>query len=189
MSRTFKDRPYWVRIADPKEDRSIFHSHWHFGRTLRRKIRVRDENKQPVFKEEIITTFKTVYEYSSWAGCTVPRYEEYKVIRRTPVYKIVEIGEELDCCVVESSNIPQLSERVGYRHSRPDAYTCTWSLDEYARNRPGSRERKAWHAEKRAKERQPLMKALKAYNFGEDIDGYDDENLNTRVSRHNGWWN
>jgi hypothetical protein len=34
MSRTYKDRPYWVRANDKKEIREAYHDHLRFGKTF-----------------------------------------------------------------------------------------------------------------------------------------------------------
>lgn len=36
MSRTDKDRPYWVRVLDPEEDRRIYHNHRNLGKVVLR---------------------------------------------------------------------------------------------------------------------------------------------------------
>lgn len=58
MSRTFKDRPYWVKTNDPKNLEVItYHHHTRFGRKLEKSFPVKDENGERVTKEVEFTTY------------------------------------------------------------------------------------------------------------------------------------
>lgn len=64
MSRTFKDRPYWVKTNDPKNLEVItYHHHVHFGRPLWKTVPVRDAEGNLVTTEETVKHYHTGEPY------------------------------------------------------------------------------------------------------------------------------
>lgn len=188
MSRTDKDRPYWVRIADPEEDRRISHTrHWHLGTPIYISLKVRDEDGYPIYDEETYKYSAPIYGMNVWGYLSIIRYEE----RTKTVTKVCKerklIGHVPDHCIVDMRNTPDRRNHYTYRGK--EDYTCGYQLEFHNRNRPyKKRERKHWHASKREGERTPLVNARKEYNSGENLDDYDHEALNTRTTFYEGWW-
>jgi hypothetical protein len=186
MSRTDKDRPYWVRIADPKEDRRIHHNHYWFGAPIRRRVHKVDENGDPIYTEGEHTYRVAPYIDRDEEGNEQLRWYVTKRYR-IPVYEYVIIGYRPLACTINYTN---RASRRDWVHFGPyeEQYTCGYVLNDYARNRPRKNERKEYHKSAKARQVRPLRNIIKQYNAGEDVDGYDHPELNTRVRRHKGWW-
>lgn len=76
MSRTDKDRPLWVKRNDPTLLRYTDHDHLRIGKTLYKKVYVRDANGNYV-TEEVINTRKVFRE---GAAKKAGFYDDYNMI-------------------------------------------------------------------------------------------------------------
>jgi hypothetical protein len=147
MSRTFKDRPYWVKVNDPKKfTLEAYHDHVELGKPIYRHFPVLDENGEPVTKEVIV-------EYSFFPGAR-RKFIERQYDRRLIGYNVSE-------CEV---NRPETRE--DYRH-------CGHVLEYYNYDSPQRYGKKIKHTASRARERQTLNRVPR--NFSED--GYEGEDL------------
>lgn len=207
MSRTDKDKPYWVRANDARGtiQSDIWHRHDKAGKELRITARAKDENGRPLtrevsFQKPVRTVtlrkgethyFEKVTEYIGFlfeheheivdTGETVR-----EVVRKQPVYEAVSIGFYPTEC---DAHLP--NKHGGWQLR--DLGLCVAGLqywaDGYSHNRPRKFERQNHQAAARRQERDVLKGAANAYNSG-DSDLWEDdwEEANTRQHRHNGWW-
>jgi len=208
MSRTDKDKPYWVRANDARGtiQSDIWHRHDKAGRELRITARAKDENGRPLTRD--VVTEKRVWAIKLRGEGTL-YYEklsdsdnilvnrQYDItyfgqvtrefVRKQPVYETISVGFYPTEC---DAHLPQ---KHGGGYNRRDLYLCCPGLqywaNGYSYNRPRKFERQNHQASARRQERDVLKDAVNVYNSG-DSDLWEDEweAANTRQHRHNGYW-
>jgi len=216
MSRTTKDRPYWVRANDPSESRNADHNHVHLGEPhyINRPVldefgdRIYDTVPQFVLAEEFKSSDYGFGFYTSYYLRNKTDAEREKILRlarlalsagkpKTPIHVgysgVLRTVRELayvipDHCTIDEPH----DDKFGYSRSGYSPQPCSYNLAHhvysYYYNRPMVDEKRQYHATQRSRERAPLRAAVKYYNSGEDLDGYDHADLHGREHRHNGWW-
>lgn len=204
MSRTDKDRPYWVRSVDPTENRSAYHYHTQFGKEVYRTYRVYDEKGEPVWEEREYTRYVpnpawydsphyTVGAKSEQKSVWIPRTIPVKETRLMPKYERVLIGHYATYCSFPSADKAQYKRgRWGDTLLQGETNvfaTCDYYLNEYQRyNRPEAWGKQNYNSTQRAKRQQALHRAVKYYNSDYEDEYYDDDELLGRERRHYGWW-
>lgn len=190
MSHTDKDRPYWVRICDPHENRDFDHSHyfsryWGFGKPVYKQVAAKDENGNKLYETRTNSYYvylapgETKYGVTNPYPVTAPFLVTRDWTYPVKVQKLV--GFVPDHCVVYEN--PNHSD---YRD--PTVHTCSHDLLLTKRNRPEKVYRRFYHKSARNRERADLIVARKMFNGGDNVDGYDTEGLNARRTFHKDWW-
>lgn len=213
MSRTLKDRPYWVKVNDKSLSRTPRHNHEDAGQTLYRNIPVKDEKGNKVMETFMAYGFLGYQSYNIWERRykLYPTWEEfiaatpdnsifferryyaqYGDVERTRVkYETVEIGHRPTECTI-GDYIPRTN---GYFDN--DAISlCDHRIEGwaggyyYCDHFPNKDERKDYHRAARSNERDAMRKLTKAANAGYDYEDEDfcEDVFNTRKRRHRGWW-
>lgn len=208
MSRTDKDRPYWVRCNDPKQEgRNVVHNHELFGRPIYHSRVKKDANGEVVTETRPVwVPGRKIYHYAdghvqevkeTWyakpafydaAELLHVIYEPSgHVYREFPTYERVEVGHYPVTCTADRPRVP-------YRRNldKIDDATCWVELEHYVvkpwRHRPTKKAKRAYHSGARANERDNSRLLAKTYNAGEDVEEFDWENGILRQQRHVGWW-
>lgn len=214
MSRTLKDRPYWVKVNDKSLSRTPSHDHENAGQPLYRYLPVKDENGNEVMEtvtiEHAFLGYRTynIFErrykvYPTWAEF-LAEVPENRILFESRYY--AHYGQK------EVSRVKRENVLIGYRPTectiddfvpRTNHYfdNDTISLCEhrvegwaggyyYCDHFPTQDERKDYHRAARSNERDALRKLTKAANAGYDYDGEDlyEDVFNARTRRHRGWW-
>ncbi len=206
MSRTDKDRPYWVKLND--EGTLVNHNHQHFGRSWYVYRPVRDERGNRVYED--VPVYRTAYEVvHGWDftgvrgtyGMPAKAVNEAKLLlsagrpdepvlidtKRRVKFRRVQVHETYNHCTAgqrlankyDAWVLPCTPE-LPAGNSRK-MYTCGLSKARkgYSDMRNG--------ASRRA-ERDMLRSAARGWNCGEDLDNFDSlENL-TAQHRHSMAW-
>lgn len=202
MSRTFKDRPYWVRANDPMElGRRIKHDHARAGNPIYEWRTVLDEAGEPILEEhESEVTAFWVLVFPSGSRMRVDTYREtwtysntvmrYQVMKTKKFYSYKEeqvlVGYRPSECTEEISltNEPWMASKFTHLCTPEIGYGYRWS-----RNRPRKAEKQAYHASARTQEKEALRAALRASQDDlNDMWGDEFEKARTRQQRHNGRW-
>lgn len=215
MSRTRKDRPEWVRHNDVTEKgRYISHDHINAGKSITKRVRVRDENGNKAFTTttsevfvgytaelksgetvEIHTRSPFVYGNDFAMGHPYHYSNVYRYTRRyetrtykSATYEYVETGFLPEECTADTPITRET--QYGYHRNilcHPDiAY---YAHNPYYHNRPEKDERQVYHSAARTKELTVLRKAALLYNGGEeDLWSDDIEDARTRTHHRTGWW-
>lgn len=170
MSRTLKDRPYWVRVNDPRSSRYASHDH---RVTCREQI-----GEEPVYRER---PDKDGYHW----------HKELSYLR--PLYRLW--SETIPCTLDEPEKPPttwrwhgprtmtdeQFNERVRSRKN------CNYHLTFDGDYRSGKDFKRLTHGAERSKIRQQLQTAMTTHNCWwadwEDVDIHNDSKYASR-----GWW-
>jgi hypothetical protein len=174
MSRTKKDRPDWVISNDKTFDRrQEKHNHTRFGVEIwRTRFMFDDEGNQI---RETYTEVDDMWDerFHDWVKIeTVHHFyprERY----------LADVTAE-ECTINEP-----LTDNYRWFYDRKP---CTHVIYYTKKNRPRSDEKKTFHSQKRSAERTPLHVAAKLYNSHENIEGYDNPELNNRINMHHGYW-
>lgn len=146
MSRTFKDRPYWVKVNDPRNIETIeYHHHTNFGQARKKSVAVKEADGRKKTEESF---------YTAASG---------EVFSRTvTVYETKLIGyTSTECDVHEPETGAHYSE---------DLTTCGRYLRYFNYSKPFSYGKKEKHHASRAKERELLTLITKT----EEVDGEDE---------------
>lgn len=175
MSRTFKDRPFWVRSNDVTETRYEHHNHGQFGEENLIRCPVKDENGDPVYE---LKTVPRGY-YNENGSYVYSEYSWYALVTEVTVASVTK-----DYCTINEAG-PSIHS---YR-ARTDVNACSYILFENKFNRPLKKEKKIYHGAAKAAERAFLVKAAKLYNNGWDAEEFETETMTTRTNMHRGWWN
>jgi hypothetical protein len=182
MSRTRKDRPYWVTLNDPKTaDRVEDHDHTKFGKEVTRTRYVKDEKGEQVY--EIIK-----FPDDGWvtklnaAGIYVYVFGELNWKRA--VRETVVVGHMAEHCTIE---VPEARAHDS-RDLLPCGFRIRWGYWKVS-NRPRKKDRKAYHATYKTLERDALVNSRNRYNAGYDLDDWDEHEVySTRTTNHRDWW-
>ena len=203
MSRTFKDRPYMVRLNDvTTEGRYIDHQHAHAGEPVTRYVNALDEFGEPAFRETeyIQATGYTVVDdegnrffvkdHDEASRYSIRVIHQKKCISYSPIHEFVIVGYRPTEC---TADLPVKSMHDVWGRSST-THLCAPHLSYkgywYGRNRPQTDAKRAYHASARHAEKQALKRAQKAYNYNDDdLLGEELEKSFTRQQRHIGWWN
>lgn len=211
MSRTLKDRPYWVKVNDKNLARTPLHNHEDAGKPVYRNVTVKDDKGKPV---------RETYTYTGLLGYRIwKRYEGYKLYSTwaelladsdervfLPPYYYELRGEK------EGTRVKREVTLVGHRPTectindivpRPNHYwdndtviLCDHRIEGwsggyyYCDHYPNKAERKNYHHASRTNEKNALRKLTKAVYAEDDYadaDFYEDV-MNKRKTRHHGWW-
>jgi hypothetical protein len=178
MSRTKKDRPYWVRANDKTEAREESHNHLNLGKARYKRIPVLDENDEPIM-EERITTYNAFREHKAWReGVTYEEaiadmdkwgwlWKEQEIARYTTV-KTVQV---VDYVIADHCTINEPCVRSGghYNFQVP----CSHHLAHQKWYPVHKNERKAYNNKQRTYSRNTLKNVIKEINsegdFFEDL--------------------
>lgn len=209
MSRTDKDRPYWVRCNDATEGRHVVHHHEWAGRPIFASRLKRDENGKVVTeKRSVWIAGHKIYHYADGHVQTVPQnwygrkqyafYDKAELLhiiiepshyenREFPTYELVEVGRYPDECTIDRPREAWSREL----HKLNDA-TCWVELETYVvkpwRHRPAKKDKHIYHSGARASELANNRNVAKTYNAGGDVEEFDWEDYIPRQQRHIGWW-
>jgi hypothetical protein len=198
MSRTYKDRPTWVRARDPKELSSEDHDHYLFGRPIRAHRIVRDEDGEIVYKSVNLHSYvrRAVETHiTDDEGNILRTLISYKYVfeeeeRNVKQYEIVVIGYYADYCVLPRKGY--YSWRSPIEEDNTVFAPCHVWLRTWKYNRPTPFEKKNYHSSQRKTKKLALNRAKKYYNTVGAIDPLDDDyyddDLNGRNRFHYGWW-
>jgi hypothetical protein len=180
MSRTDKDRPYWVKQNDETLLRYIDHDHLNLGRTYYRDRIVRDENGKPVtrtvMRERRIFSWERYFSNRN-GGYTVETYEAIEVVRER-----VENFTYADHCTGDFR-----TQHGRYnQHATPEP-PCTPQLtlgSWYGYDKAPKSVKRGFNRTIRVAERAALREYAKGVNSNEDWDGLDDSDVELRVNAH-----
>lgn len=182
MSRTRKDRPYWVTINDPKTpDRVEDHDHTKFGNLVTRTRYIKDENGKQVYKT-VSSHGKIWYQKLNDAGIYVYAFG----IRTDQVraWETIVVGNMAEHCTIDVSE----ARAHDSRDLLPCGHRIRWGYWK-GDNRPSKKDRKPYHATYKTLERDALINSRNRYNAGYDLDDWDDyEVYATRTTNHRDWW-
>lgn len=178
MSRTYKDRPHWVRSKDPRESRIFEHWHYDLGKEVIRYKPILDEAGNAMY-ETITRKFRAFRD-----GQFIDAEELIEVV----ACERIIIGVRPDTCCPEPHSDSDYSKNNKDRWNRdPDNYTCHYQLKLTCGYRPSKRQKNLYQRGHRKNENNKIREFVKLENSL-----YDDENFNyeidTRLHRHNGWW-
>lgn len=171
MSRTFKDRPYWVRANDPMEPRIAHHDHTALGTPIYKYENILDSQGNQI-TEEIELLYWTFDENSE----IVQRYRKYSLFKK----KKTIVGYFADDC--------SLYEKKQSKFDKSPCY-MDLSYQTHSYDRPeDSQARRRYHSSKRIQEHETLRYAKKLYNSDGDIDFFTDESIELRKNFHRDYW-
>lgn len=197
MSRTDKDRPYWVKRNDPTLLRYIDHDHLHFGEERYINVPVRDENNE-VIMEEVTKTRRTfryyaaaknnVSESEAYFGNINGKYdylwaeEEYSAL--VPKTKRILAYKVADHCT-ENEPVASNSVELGVKVIAP----CDpWLLIDKSYSNVNKARRQEFHNMERRSSRDHLTKYVKEVNtYGYDED-FNDDDTPFLPNRPRAWW-
>lgn len=214
MSRTLKDRPYWVKVNDKSLSRTPCHDHENAGQPIYRYLPVKDENGNTVMEtvtiENAFLGYRTynIYErrfkiYPTWAEfvAEVPDnrilfesryYARYgsKEVTRVKNASVI-IGYRPTVCTIDDS-VP----RANNYYDNDTIILCDHRLEGwaggyyYCDHFPNKDERRQYHSAARSNERDAMRKLTKAANAGYDYEDEDfcEDVFFARTRRHRGYW-
>lgn len=166
MSRTRKDRPYWVLKQDPKMDRYATHNHLVVLQEL--------IGEEPVYRN--------VPDKHGWGWHEEVWYTR-KLYRRTPV--------PVDCTL----DIPEGPSHTWRRRARTneerlDQKNCHWWLDYYPNVRSDKYYKQLTNGAVRSKVRQKLHEAVRDHGTNWNEDDWLDVDIFVDTKQvGNNWWN
>ena len=212
MSRTEKDRPYWVKRNDKSIPRVEHHNHHEAGQPIHRYLPVTDENGNPVMEtyETYGLTGYSMYniwehrfkEYDTFeelqadnpgeVRCSKEFYQRWGMKEKTRVKRErTVVGYRPAECTIDEW-VPR-GNYYSYAHGNAETHLChhelaKWNGGSWYDNRPQTDERKAYHRSARSNENIALRQLAKDANNGYyDEDGYEDV-FELRTQNHRGWW-
>lgn len=206
MSRTYKDRPKWVKDNDKKGNLKVNHLHHLAGEEIHEWLPVSDENGNQIMETvelppvrvvrvwftdhttkdfttteylKLLTTGEiTGYDFRNTKHISIPK------TRERPLFKKTVVGyRPLNCTATQNRKRP-------VRYLSDDAEElCFTSSETYRRAvRPMHKHlRTTYHASERATERNMLHRMTKDSST-EDLLEDKYEKVNTRQQRHVGYW-
>lgn len=213
MSRTLKDRPYWVKTNDKNLDRVEYHNHEEAGKAIKVMKPVTDENGEFVWetiRREVLLGYRFYRPYegyimfatrheaqayiqsSSTAFLDARYYAVYgeKDIRRVK-NELVIIGYRPDECTIDK---PRNCE-ASWKLRNTTEYLCWKDVETRdggcpcCHHRPMKSVRKRYHAGARQTETSALRNIVKLANDGFDFDDDNYENaVLTRQKQHSRSW-
>lgn len=211
MSRTLKDRPYWVKLNDTSLPLTAYHEHDKAGEAVSRYLPVKDENGNPVMEKFMSHGFLGYRFYNYYEGSKLyPTWEElvaanlatlihfprryyaaYGDVEKTRVkHERVIIGYRPTECTIDDY-LPRTNDY----YDNDLTHLCTNNLKYYAGGYrycdhfPTNEERKDYHRKARSNETVALRKLTKEANAGYDYeDGIHEDVFSKRERRHRGWW-
>ena len=213
MSRTLKDRPYWVKVNDKNLSRTPCHDHANAGQALYRYLPVKDENGNNVM--ETYTAygflgyqFYNIFErrhklYPTWEELLAEApeshifwekryYAQYGDVERTRVkHEQTLIGYRPTECTIDDF-VP----RANKYYDNDTINLCDHRLEGwaggyyYCDHFPNKDERRTYHQAARSNERDAMRKLTKAANAGYDYEDEDfcEDVFSARTRRHRGYW-
>lgn len=171
MSRTLKDRPYWVRVNDPKSSRRASHQH-HV--TCREKI-----GEEPVYRQKL--------DKDGW-------HWHDELIYKRPVYRLWT--EEIPCTLSRPEKSPS-SWRMKHRTRTDEEFNnkvlndkhCNYWLMHDGDYVSGKDFKRLTHSAERGKIRTQLHNAVRDYGAYWEDDDWDDIDIhNDSKYASRGWW-
>jgi hypothetical protein len=213
LSRTLKDRPYWVKVNDKSLSRTPRHNHENAGQPLYRYLPAKDENGNEVMETFMshgflgyrhYNMFERRYKtYATWEEllAEVPPnfilsdkrcYQQWGDVEKTRVkHENVLIGYRPAECTIDD-----FVSRVNYYYYSDTVSLCYHSLEGwaggyyYCDHFPNKDERREYHSAARSNERDALRKLTKAVNAGYDYEDEDfcEDVFFARTRRHRGYW-
>lgn len=212
MSRTLKDRPYWVKVNDKSLSRTPCHDHEHAGEPLYRYLPVKDENGNEIMETFMSHGFLGYRFYKHYEGYKLyPTWDE--LVADIPANHIFfERRYYAQWGDVEKTRVKRENVLIGYRPTectiddfvpRVNKYydndtinLCDHRLEGwaggyyYCDHFPNKDERRAYHSAARSNERDAMRKLTKAINVGYDYEDEDfcEDVFFARTRRHRGYW-
>jgi hypothetical protein len=213
LSRTLKDRPYWVKLNDKSISRTPRHNHENAGQPLYRYLPVKDENGNEVMETFMSHGFlgyrhyhmfeRRYKTYDTWEEllAEVPPnfilsdkryYQQWGDVEKTRVkHENVLIGYRPTECTIDD-----FVSRLNYYYDSDTISLCHHRLEGwaggyyYCDHFPNKDERREYHSAARSNERDALRKLTKAVNAGYDYEGEDlcEDVFFARTRRHRGYW-
>ncbi len=207
MSRTRKDRPYWVRCNDASQaGRKVYHNHELAG-TPSHAYRVKKDADGNVVTESrpVFQYAKKIYHYTDghvqeveygWYGTAKSSFYEGEldyvehvpsrhVSKQFPVMEKYVVGFYSDHCTADRPR-----ESIFGVWEDPEIL-CWVELERWVsspwRHRPNKKAKRNYHSSARNSEQSASRDVVKSYNSGEDVDE-NWEGFTTRQKRHVGWW-
>lgn len=191
MSRTDKDRPYWVKTADPTLAREAVHRHELLGKKPRYRF-YPWEDKPDV---TLVETTSSDYVFNelllekddvNWldALLTPEDYQQY-----VTVVSSVKT-EEIITTVLKAKRYPdecELTVEPVAHKSEYREHACYYNLRQRYHYLPDKDERKNFHHGVRSKETSGLKNTVKEMN-GSHFQDYNEERITTARSLHTRWW-
>jgi hypothetical protein len=208
MSRTFKDRPYWVRSNDKNELRSVSHYHHLAGEEVYHWLPVKDADgnqvmetveRPPVKGYRVVFRDRTSKVYTTteyfklresgelnWYNFYDLQPTEIITTYERPLREKTLVGHRPDHCTAENEQV----RPVRYVGDELQELCYTWVDSHRRAARPFKKDLKTqYHSSQRATERLMLEAMAEDYNDGDDLWGDDYDAVNTRQQRHVGYWN
>lgn len=212
MSRTLKDRPYWVKTNDNALPLTEHHDHTHAGEPIMMSLPVKDEAGnlmyETVIRENVLLnyTFRDYYgvtsvfttrtaalayiERSPWTNFEVDFYAVYgnKEVQQVKCAMTL-VGYRPDECTIDKPR----NGIYPWRSKNMAEYLCWKEVDvrlnggcPCCRHRPIKEQRRSFHASARRTEAIALHKLRGIANFDDEmLDHIDYENeVTTRQQRH-----
>lgn len=194
MSRTDKDRPYWVKTNDPSLPRHESHYHEAFGRSFKRQRQARNSDGTPRY--ELKTESRIVLkENMGWyldaarLDPNIPwpiqhKRDELRFYTRetydywVPLYERMVTRTYADHCTIDEPNHGQPRHIIN---------PCSYSLDYWYFSPWGGvskDQRSEFNSMKRRSQRDELKTYVKEVNAMDDWSDLDDSQLNNDRHRH-----
>lgn len=193
MSRTDKDRPYWVKCNDETLLRYTDHDHINLGRTYYRSVPVRDADNRIVY--ETVETIRSVFRYAAAFNEGVNErivdeyqfntgdYKKYAHLYRDEVFTYDRIMMR---------RVPILTHKDYCTEGEPRSKNgrsenpCTPHLVVHHYDKPTKGQRDEYNSHHRAKTRDALKALTKQARWTEiDEDAVPEANL---LEKNKWWW-
>lgn len=203
MSRTDKDRPWWV-VNNDTAHKYTRHDHLHFGEPVYRTRRVLDKNGKPLIEEVPIIkrAFDMVHgPFGSYSGTPAAVQKAKRAIGAGRPNEMIDTGITWKKHVTERVLIGYIADHctVGEKVTEQDRWgwllPCTPDhdpTDKWWHHKDGSARHdfsQTYYRGKRRASRDTLRKTANAYNSGTDPEDYEDDiNPLTDHHKHGVWW-
>lgn len=211
MSRTLKDRPYWVKANDKALARDEYHSHEIAGNPIYGSVEVKDENGETVmetytvygvtgyFIYDLFQGFKT---YPDWESLIKenPQHSDSARSRYTLIGDIEKIrpkreqtiiGYYPDECTIDK---PFKGSKEYIFWNTDEEYLCTHALCDWndakwgSNERPSKKQRQDFHRSNRHIEKAYFRKVRNEADYDDVDDDMNEDVLLNRQHHHRGWW-
>lgn len=203
MSRTDKDRPWWV-VKNDTAHKYTRHDHLHFGEPVYRTRALRDKDGKRIFEEEpiLMTAHKMVHYYFGGSYGTPEGLRRAKrAISAGHPDEMIDTGRTWRKYATERVLIGYIADHCTAGETVTENDRWGWLLPCTPDTPP---EEKWWHHKdgsarhdfsqmyyrgKRRASRDTLRKTANAYNSGTDPEDYEDDiNPLTDHHKHGVWW-
>lgn len=203
MSRTDKDRPWWV-VRNDTAHKYTSHDHLHFGQPIYRSRAVRDKDGKRISEE--VPIYKTAHEmvhtwYGGYYGTPEAIKQAKRAIGAARPNEMIDTGITYTKYLTERVLIGYVADHctAGAKLTESDRWgfllPCTpdWDrTDKWWHHKDGSARHdfsQMYYRGQRRKTRDDMRRIANAYNSGTDPEEYEDGIDPLLNQHHHGvWW-